>query len=132
MQLDVHLDVVRKAAREQLRLLQRRELARARHACLEGVQICADRRRERKAREVRQMISTERRPKMLMAEASELLPLRPATVAFQNGLPQLGRSGEVIRRQPYPVSAAGLLPTEELLALGQPVNGVLLAVIRRK
>jgi hypothetical protein len=82
MQLDVHLNVVRKATREQLRLLQRHEPARARHAHLEGVQICVDRRCEWKAREVRQMISTERQPKTLMAEASELLPLWPATVAF--------------------------------------------------
>jgi hypothetical protein len=59
------------------------------------------------------MIGTEWRPKALVAQALEFLPLRPASIAFQDGVPHMSYASEMVRREPNPV---GMVSFDEIQA----------------
>lgn len=64
-----------------------------------------------------------------MTKALEFFPLGPAGVTLQYVVPHLSCAGEVVGREPDPISVASLLATEKLLTLEQPPERILLALI---
>ena len=97
---------------------------------LETVGEILDRGGEGKATELRQAASADRGPKAKEAELAEGLPRgHGALVLLEGVVPCLGGPAEVIRGEPGAVRCERPLPPEELLALVEPVEGVLGAVV---
>ena len=96
VKLHIDVDVTRQPTSEELRLLTQRETPCVRRAGLERFHIGIHRRSEGQARQVRQMVRAEGRTEALLAQRAELLPLRPACVGFEDQVPLLSNSGEVI------------------------------------
>jgi hypothetical protein len=64
------------------------------------------------------------------AEVAESLPRRhPALVLLEDVVPCLGGAAEVVGGDPCAVGRQCVLPTDELLALVEPVEGVLRAIV---
>ena len=75
------------------------------------------------------MVGADRRLKVLVADALELLPIQKAGVPLEDDVPLLGCAREVVGRESDPISVARLLSAEELLVLVQLAERVHLAII---
>ena len=129
MEFDVHPNVIREATGEEARLLYDLQVPRVRHARLECLGVGVDRGRERKSRERRQVIRCHRRAKTLVAQLPEGRPIRSASSPFQDQVPLLGDSGEVVRCIPDLIGLVRHLGMEELLTAVQPPQRILLAIV---
>ena len=99
---------------------------------LEAVGEVLHRRGEGKAAELRKAAPANRGPKTEEAELAEALPSRHGTlVLLESIVPRLCRAAEVIRGKPGPLRSKCALPAEELVALVEPVEGILRAIISR-
>ena len=132
MELDIHTDMIRKAAGEELCLLVQREAAYMRQSGLERIQISFDIRREWQSCQVGEMVGTEGRPEPLLTKPSEIIPCRPPGVPLEDGIPHLGLAGHVEGREPHPIDRSGLLASKEVLALEQPSQRIVRPIIARE
>lgn len=96
MHLHVDPDVVQQAPGEELGLLVGGEPASMRHARLERLLVGLDKHRERQSSKVRQVIGTERQPKVLVTQALEFLLGGFTGIPFKLVVPLLGGAGEVV------------------------------------
>ena len=96
VKLHIDADVTRQPTREKLGFLTRRETPGVRRSGLERFHIGIHRRSEGQARQVRKMVRAEGRTEALLAQRAKLLPWRPACVGFEDQVPLLSNSGEVI------------------------------------
>jgi hypothetical protein len=99
---------------------------------IEAVGVVLDGGGEREASQLRQTRTANGWPELEMAELLEARPGRHPLVLLDGEVPCLGRTCQVIRRQPRPVRGEGTLTAEELLTLVDPVQGVDRAVVRRE
>src|SRR5579859_1264287 len=89
-------------------------------------------RAEREASKLRKARVPNRRPELEMAELLETFPGWHAGVLFQRVVPRLRRAAQVVGGEPCAIRGQGLLATEELLTVVEPVQGIVRAVIRHE
>jgi hypothetical protein len=99
---------------------------------VEAVGVVLDGRRELEASEIHQTRAANGWPELEMAELLEARLGRHPLILLDGEVPCLGRTCQVVRRQPRPVRGEGTLTAEELLTLVDPVQGVDRAVVRRE
>jgi hypothetical protein len=116
--------VVRKASHEQLCLLDGVEVPRMAQHRVEAVGVVLDGGGELEPSQLRQTRAANCWPELEMAELLEALPGRHPLVLLDGEVPCLGRTRQVVRRQPRSVGGEGTLSPEELLAMVDPVQGI--------
>jgi len=128
--LEFHIDAdrVREAAGEEVHLLRRGERAGVGHLRQECFLVRRDGAAEGKPCEVGQMVDSEGGAEPLLAEELELGPGNGADVTLQHEVPMLCGTGHVEGVQPHLVALAGALRSEEVLAVVDPAERVVLAI----
>ena len=97
---------------------------------LKAVGVVLHRGCERQAAEGRQSAPADRRPEPEKTELPEALPWWHAALVLLEGVvPGLRRASEMIGREPGTIRSERPLPSKELLALVEPVEGVLGVVV---
>jgi hypothetical protein len=99
---------------------------------VEAVRVVLDGGVELDASQLSQAGAAHWRPKLEVAQLFETLPRRLALVLHEGEVPRLGRPMQVVGRQPRVVRRRCLLPAEELLAMVEPVQRIVEAVICRE
>jgi len=64
-----------------------------------------------------------------IAQLFETIPRRHALVLLEGVVPCLGRTGEMVRREPSAVRGQGTLPAEELVTMIELIEGILGAIV---
>ena len=97
---------------------------------LEAVGLVLHRGCERQAAEGRQSAPADRRPELEETKLPKALPWwHAALVLLESVVPSLRRASEMIGREPGAIRSKRPLPSKELLALVEPVEGVLRVVV---
>jgi hypothetical protein len=99
---------------------------------VEAVHVILDGGVELDAAELSQAGAAHRWAKLKVAQLLEALPRRLALVLHEGEVPRLSCPTKVIGRQPCVIRQRGLLSTEELLAMVEPVQPIIEAVVRRE
>jgi hypothetical protein len=100
--------------------------------CVEAVRVVLDDGVELDTAELSQAGAAHRRPKLKVAQLLEALPRRLALVLHEGEVPCLGRPTQVVGCQPRVIRRRGLLTAEELLAMVEPVQWIVEAVLCRE
>ncbi|XP_044376476.1 uncharacterized protein [Triticum aestivum] len=131
--LHVHADVVRYAADEELSPLTSRNAGGVARQCPKAAGEVLHRGEERKTPKLRQTAPAYRRTEAQEAQIAEALPWWHATlVLFEDVVPRLRGSPEMIRGDPGAVGRERALSPEKLVALVEPIQEVDGAVVGRK
>jgi hypothetical protein len=100
--------------------------------CVEAVRVVLDGGVELDTTELSQAGAAHRRPKLKVAQLLEALPRRLALVLHEGEVSRLGRPTQVVGRQPRVIRQRGLLTAEELLAMVEPVQRIVKAIVCRE
>ena len=96
---------------------------------LEPVGELLDGRVPRQAPQLRRSGAANRRTEALTAQVDEALPRRHALVLLEGVVPRLSQPAEVIGRHPCSVRGRPALSPEKLLAVIEPIQGILRTII---
>jgi len=98
--LNVHLDMFRKTADVELRLLTRVEVALMAEDGVVAIRVVLDRGGEGQSSKLHQTCAPHRGSETKLAQLAEALPGWHAFILFESIVPRLCSSAEMVRRQP--------------------------------
>jgi hypothetical protein len=99
---------------------------------VEAVCVLLDGGVELDAAQLRQAGAAHRCPKLKVAQLLEAIPRGLALILHEGEVPRLGRPTQVVGRQPRVICRRGLLTAEKLLAMVEPVQRIVEAVVCRE